>query len=452
MKGLGENPGLTASKARLVEGDRGEAGDEHDAQLRQERADPARQLDAVDARHDDVGEEEIEIGVPGERQGRIAVANRLHLVAGPLKGSREEGAHVVIVFGEEYSRHRASDPQIYSGLAWSLRPGKLMPGKAAHAKSDSCQIGFVTGNRVAPKLVAMEMPPDHQELPPIEIIAPAVQTIPLILASPHSGACYPPALLAVSRLDPHALRRSEDSFVDEIFAAGPTLGAPLLRARFARAYLDANREPYELDPQMFEDPLPDFVNATSPRVQVGLGTIARIVATGEDIYAGKLCFADAEARIERLYRPYHRALGELTATTQARFGYYLLVDCHSMPSMSGPHERGGRPRVDFVLGDCHGAACHPVVIDTAQRLITAKGYSVARNAPYAGGFTTGHYGRPHDGGHALQIEINRSLYMDERTISRRPFLGQLAEDMRDLVAALGALDPGLLLPLREAAE
>src|SRR5437762_20320 len=156
-----------------------------------------------------------------------------------------------------------------------------MPGKAARTESDSCQIGFVTLNRVAPKLVGMETLADHEELPPVEIIAPAAQAIPLILASPHSGACYPPALLAASRLDPHALRRSEDSFVDEIFAAGPALGAPLLRARFARAYLDANREPYELDPQMFEDALPDFVNTTSPRVQVGLGTIARVVATGE---------------------------------------------------------------------------------------------------------------------------------------------------------------------------
>ncbi len=294
--------------------------------------------------------------------------------------------------------------------------------------------------------------PDADCLPPIDIIAPAAQRLPVILASPHSGACYPPALIAASRLDAHALRRSEDSFVDEIFAAGPGLGAPLLRARFARAYLDANREPYELDPAMFEDTLPAFVNTASPRVQVGLGTIARIVATGEDIYAGKLRFADAEARIALLYRPYHRALGELIAATQRLFGYYLLVDCHSMPSMSGAHERGGRPRVDFVLGDCHGPACHPVVIETAQRLIAARGYSVARNAPYAGGFTPCHYGRPRDGGHGLRIEINRSLYMDERTISRKPFLARLAADMRDLVAALGAIDPALVLPMREAAE
>ncbi len=300
----------------------------------------------------------------------------------------------------------------------------------------------------------MKSTPERREAMhgPIEIVAPTTQRLPVILASPHSGTAYPPAFIAAARLDAHALRRSEDSFVDEIFAAGPTLGAPLLRARFARAYLDVNREPYELDPTMFEEPLPDFVNVASPRVQVGLGTIARIVATGEDIYAGKLRFADAAARIERLYRPYHRALNELIAATQQHFGYYLLVDCHSMPSMSGPHERGGRPRVDFVLGDCHGTACHPVVIETAQTLLAAKGYTVARNAPYAGGFTTGHYGRPRDGVHGLQIEINRSLYMDERTLRRKAFFGRLGNDMRDLIAGLAAIDDELLLPLREAAE
>ena len=287
---------------------------------------------------------------------------------------------------------------------------------------------------------------------PIEVLAPPEQRLPVVLASPHSGSVYPPDLVAASRLDAHALRRSEDSFVDELFAAGPALGAPLLRARFARAYLDVNREPYELDPAMFAESLPDFVNTRSPRVQVGLGTIARIVASGEDIYRGKLCLADAMARVERLYRPYHRALGELIEVTRQRFGYSLLIDCHSMPSMSAPHERGGRPRVDVVLGDCHGTSCHSAIIATAQNVLAAKGYAVARNAPYAGGFTTGHYGRPRDGVHGLQIEINRSLYMDERTLHRKAFFGRLGDDMCDLIAALGAIDDGILLPLQEAAE
>jgi N-formylglutamate amidohydrolase len=273
--------------------------------------------------------------------------------------------------------------------------------------------------------------------PPFEILAPTAQTLPLVLASPHSGIDYPSEFLAASRLDPIALRRSEDSFVDEIFAGAATLGAPLLCARFPRAYLDANREAWELDPAMFEDALPEYVNSRSPRVQAGLGTIARIVASGEDIYTGKLRWSEAMRRIERLYQPYHRALHQLVETTRARFGYYLLLDCHSMPSAA---DRGGRNRIDIVLGDCHGAACHGSIIETAQRFLAGKGYAVARNTPYAGGFTTCHYGQPGQDGHALQIEINRGLYMNERTIERRPFLDQLRADMRALVAVLAQVD------------
>jgi N-formylglutamate amidohydrolase len=281
--------------------------------------------------------------------------------------------------------------------------------------------------------------------PSIEVIAPAEQTLPLVLASPHSGADYPASFLAASRLDPLTLRRSEDSYVDEIFADAAALGAPLLRARFPRAYLDPNREPFELDPGMFEDELPAFVNTRSPRVRVGLGTIARVVATGEDIYAGKLRFAEAMVRIDRLYRPYHRALRQLVTTTRERFGSYLLIDCHSMPSGASPGERGvRRSRTDIVLGDCHGAACHPLIVETAHRTLSAKGYAVARNCPYAGGFTTAHYGQPGAQGHCLQIEISRGLYMDERSFERKAFLRQLALDMRETAQALAGIDLSLI--------
>lgn len=283
--------------------------------------------------------------------------------------------------------------------------------------------------------------------PALEIVAAGKQRTPLVLASPHSGSTYPPDLLAATRLDPLSLRRSEDSYVDEIFAGASGLGAPLLKAHFARAYLDPNREPFELDPAMFEDALPDFVNRHSPRVRVGLGTIARVVASGEEIYARKLRYAEALQRIERLYRPYHRALGQLVEATRNRFGFYLLLDCHSMPSTTLPPRGGlGRGRVDIVLGDCHGTSCDPIVADTAQRVLADKGYAVVRNAPYAGGFTTTHYGKPSDGGHCLQIEIGRGLYMDERSYERKPFFGQLARDMRDLAAALAQIDAALLRP------
>ncbi|WP_448188732.1 N-formylglutamate amidohydrolase [Azospirillum sp. sgz301742] len=277
-----------------------------------------------------------------------------------------------------------------------------------------------------------------------DVQAPQEQTLPLVVASPHSGRLYPPDFLAAARLDGRTLRKSEDAFVDEIFATAPQLGAPLLRALFPRAFLDANREAYELDPEMFADRLPAYVNTRSPRVAAGLGTIARVVANGEEIYRGKLRFTDAVQRVARFYHPYHGALKELIETTAARFGHCILIDSHSMPSAgSAERDRDGR-RVDLVLGDCFGSACAPVVIDTAERLLRSKGYTVNRNAPYAGGFTTRHYGRPRTGVHALQIEINRDLYMDEATLDRLPFLNVLAEHMAELLTTLGRIDGNAL--------
>ncbi|HXP30421.1 MAG TPA: N-formylglutamate amidohydrolase [Stellaceae bacterium] len=284
--------------------------------------------------------------------------------------------------------------------------------------------------------------------PPIAIAGAGLQATPLVLASPHSGTDYPADFLAASRLDPLTLRRSEDSYVDEIFGAAVELGAPMLRACFSRAYLDPNREPYELDPTMFVDPLPAFVNTRSPRVRVGLGTIARIVATGEEIYRRKLRFDEARHRVERLYQPYHHALDRLLSATRECYGCYVLLDCHSMPSIPVPGERGAhRSRADIVLGDCHGTACHPIVMETAHRILGDRGYSLARNTPYAGGFTTAHYGKPAEGGHCLQIEISRSLYMDERSFERKPYMARLAEDMRALAVALAALDRDRLRPM-----
>src|SRR5881227_2730951 len=166
----------------------------------------------------------------------------------------------------------------------------------------------------------------------LDLRQPPRHAIPLVVASPHSGAAYPDDFLAAARLDPLTLRRSEDSFVDDLFAAAPDLGAPLLAARFPRAYLDVNREAWELDPTMFSDALPNYVNSRSPRVRMGLGTIARVVASGEEIYARKLYFAEAKQRVDDLYYPYHQTLRGLVQETAEAFGGCLLVDCHSMPS------------------------------------------------------------------------------------------------------------------------
>ncbi len=273
---------------------------------------------------------------------------------------------------------------------------------------------------------------------PFIVESPVEQGVPVVFASPHSGSRYPERFVRASRLDPLTLRRSEDAFIDELFAAAPRLGAPLIKATFPRAYVDPNREAWELDPAMFAEALPDFVNTASLRVRVGLGTIARVVANGTEIYRDRLSFAEARARIETLYMPYHRALAELVDATHRRFGHALLVDCHSMPSVGGPTDRDpGRRRVDFVLGDCHGSAAAPSVMEAIAAALKREGFSVARNEPYAGGFTTRHYGRPDARRHAFQIEINRALYMDEARIERSPGFAALVAVIARVQRAIG---------------
>lgn len=270
-----------------------------------------------------------------------------------------------------------------------------------------------------------------------EILPPATPAAAIVFCSPHSGTDYRADFVAAAKIDFAALRKSEDSFVDELFAAAPAAGAPLLRALFPRAFVDPNREPFELDPTMFADRLPDYVNAASPRVAGGLGTIARVVANGAEIYREKLRFAEALSRINTYYRPFHAALDALVAETRRRFGRCLVVDCHSMPSVGGPMDRDpGAKRVDFVLGDAHGTACAAGVTATAEQVLRAQGYAVARNMPYAGGFTTRHHGRPTTGVEALQIEINRALYMDEERYEKKPYFATLQAHIAELVGAL----------------
>ena len=270
-----------------------------------------------------------------------------------------------------------------------------------------------------------------------EILRSGEQTAPIVLASPHSGTAYPEAFVAASPLDPLDLRRSEDCFVDELWLGAAALGVPLLRAAFPRAFVDANREPFELDPEMFEDDLPPYVNVNSSRVAAGLGTLARVVASGKEIYGGKLRFADALERIETCYRPYHAALRRLIDATRDRFGYCILIDCHSMPSIGAPMDPdAGRGRADFILGDGFGTACEGAVADTVERALESHGYRVTRNKPFAGGYTTRHYGCPEEGVHALQIETNRALYMDEDAIGRLPALADVAGHMTSVVSAL----------------
>ncbi|MEQ8193842.1 MAG: N-formylglutamate amidohydrolase [Rhodospirillales bacterium] len=291
------------------------------------------------------------------------------------------------------------------------------------------------------------LPSPETRPPALEIRAPGRRTVPLVFASPHSGDFYPPEFVAASRLDPLHLRRSEDAFMDKIFGAAPAHGAPLICANYPRAFVDPNREPYELDPDMFLDRLPRQANTTSPRVAGGLGTVARVIANGEEIYKTRLPYAEAERRIESYYKPYHAALTGLLDDTLERFGAYLLIDCHSMPSIGGPMDNDpGLQRVDFVLGDGYGTSCAPAVTQLAETTLKKFGFVVTRNNPYAGGFTTRHYGHPAEGRHTLQIEINRALYMDERAITPSAGFAALTGKVTQLIDALSRIEIGTLQP------
>lgn len=286
---------------------------------------------------------------------------------------------------------------------------------------------------------------------PFLLHAPRGAAGPLILNSPHSGRDYRAEFLAASRLDAEALRLSEDCFVDELFASAPSHGAAMIAATIPRAYVDVNREPMELDPRMFDDRLPEGANTRSERVAAGLGVIARVVASGMPIYDGKLLYAEEKARIENIYRPYHAALQALVREAQARCGFAILIDCHSMPSSQSavepppcrplPTGRGRRlDDPDFVLGDRYGKSCAPRLTSRIEALLQDMGYSVARNDPYAGGYCTIRYGKPRAGVHAIQIEINRRLYMDERRIRRRSkAMRRVARNMDRLIGAVSAL-------------
>lgn len=269
---------------------------------------------------------------------------------------------------------------------------------------------------------------------PFDVCEPDTLRLPIVLNSPHSGRNYPADFLNASRLDALSIRRSEDHYVDELFTPAVALGAPLLRAHFPRAYLDVNREPYELDPRMFDSPLPSYANVSSMRVAGGLGTIPRLVAENMDIYRSRLPLAEAFARIETIYKPYHACLRRLIARSHVTFGFAVLLDCHSMPgTVRLPHQT---MRPDIIVGDRYGTSASADLSHIAVALLEDLGFSVARNKPYAGGFITEHYGRPARGLHALQLEINRSLYIDELTLEKKPQFARLAADMLTFVAQL----------------
>jgi N-formylglutamate deformylase len=260
-----------------------------------------------------------------------------------------------------------------------------------------------------------------------------------VFSSPHSGAAYPPEFLRASLLGPLQIRSSEDAFVDELFADAPEAGAPLLAARVPRACIDLNRAPDDLDPALIAGASRRCLN---PRIAAGLGVIPRVVGDGRPIIQGKLTLAEAQRRIDSYWRPYHHRLQALLSEARARFGAAILFDCHSMPHdalNAAPTVWGRRPEV--VLGDRFGIACDRWITEAAAEAFTDAGFAVARNAPFAGGYITQTYGRPPLGIHALQIEIDRSLYMDEARIVRKPEFAAVAKRLAAVTATLAGLRP-----------
>jgi len=261
----------------------------------------------------------------------------------------------------------------------------------------------------------------------------------VVFSSPHSGRLYPADLIDASRLTPLELRRSEDAFVERLFGAAPLHGAPLIHALAPRAYVDLNRGAEELDPVLIEGVRAAGLN---PRLAAGLGVIPRVVAEGVAIYAGRISREAATERLKRHYRPYHDALQALLVEAREAVGEAVLIDCHSMPSdalRAAPRVRGRRPEV--ILGDRFGVSAAPWVMAEAERAFAEAGFVVARNTPFAGGYITQKYGRPSRGTHAVQVEIDRALYLDEPRVEPGAGFTALEQALEPVVARLAAIRP-----------
>jgi N-formylglutamate deformylase len=317
----------------------------------------------------------------------------------------------------------------------------ILSGKGLDSKSGMSSSGDHTGNFGGDAVLA------DLAARPFVIAAPARQAAPFIFASPHSGRIYPPSFLRASRLDALNLRKSEDAFVEELFASAVALGAPMLAARFPRAYVDPNRAAEELDAAMFDGRIARAAAAPSTHVSAGLGVIPRLVREGLDIYRARVPADEAEFRIAHFHRPYHAALAQLVNETRARFGVAAVIDCHSMPS--------GVKGADIVVGDRHETSAARELSAHAVAILRGLGFDVVRNAPYAGGYTTALHGRPAEGIHALQIEINRALYLHEDTMDRAQSFSDCRELLGHFVSALLKADLRWLMPrglLPRAAE
>ncbi|WP_108261041.1 N-formylglutamate amidohydrolase [Mangrovicoccus ximenensis] len=275
------------------------------------------------------------------------------------------------------------------------------------------------------------------QTPHFDLYMPETLLSGAIFASPHSGRGYGEAFLAASVLDPHTLRSSEDAFVDKLIGDAPRLGVPLLTARTPRAYVDLNRAADELDPALIHGVRRQ---AHNPRVTSGLGVIPRVVAGGRAIYRGKLPLEDVQNRLAEHWHPYHAALQDLLGSQRDRFGRVILVDCHSMPHEAIEHHCMSMDRLpDVVLGDRFGASSDPDVTAAIEAVFESEGLAVARNTPFAGAYISQRYGRPSSLQSVVQVELDRSLYMDERTLVPHEGFARMKRVMSRLIAEVAGL-------------
>lgn len=280
--------------------------------------------------------------------------------------------------------------------------------------------------------VTMQQADSGQEIPAFELLRPVGEIAPVIFASPHSGHYYPETFQALLRVPLMDLRRTEDAFVDGLFGSASDAGAVQINGRYGRCYVDLNRDPRELDAQMFVDGPPRTSGRASPRVRAGLGCLPKIGASGADIYNQLLTATDVRFRLEQVHDIYHRQIKSEIEIFKQDWQDVFLIDCHSMPS----HAAGRGALPDIVLGDRFGSSCDRRLTSLVERTLRGFGYSVVRNAPFAGGYTTQQYGRPARHVHALQIEINRHIYMCEDNITKLPRFETLKSDMTALVHAI----------------
>jgi N-formylglutamate amidohydrolase len=273
--------------------------------------------------------------------------------------------------------------------------------------------------------------------PPVLVTGPAIAQSPLVFSFPHSGRVYPPEFLAQSALELRDLRSSEDAYVDELFTCAALPDAVFVQALFPRAWVDANRHRNALDPQMFLGKFAGLPLEQRPQVEAGLGVIPKVVADQKLIYRNRLPMAEIHSRLENTYLPYHAEVRAALDRAQQKFGFALLIDCHSMPSICA-FAAGGK-KLDVVLGDRHGTSCAPELVLGLAQAIRTRGFELAHNYPYAGGHSVERYGAPEYGVHAVQIELSRALYLQEDTICKQDGFAHQQEKIAGLMSDIGRL-------------